>query len=119
MALQADGIHPAGKRVQLRARHFVIAGGAIGSPALLLRSGVPDPYRLLGKRTFLHPVVISSALMPERVDAYAGAPQSIYSDHFLHRRRSTVRSASSSKRRRCTRCSLRRRCRALARRTPG
>jgi hypothetical protein len=77
--------HPSGsgKRVQLRARHFVIAGGAIGSPALLLRSGVPDPYRLLGKRTFLHPVVISSALMPERVDAYAGAPQSIYSDHFL------------------------------------
>lgn len=84
MALQPDGIHPAGKRVQLRARHFVIAGGAIGSPALLLRSGVPDPYRLLGKRTFLHPVVISSALMPERIDAYAGAPQSIYSDHFLH-----------------------------------
>ena len=84
MALQPDGIHPAGKRVHLRARHFVVAGGAIGSPALLLRSGVPDPYRLLGKRTFLHPVVISSALMPERVDGYAGAPQSIYSDHFLH-----------------------------------
>ncbi|MBK7954549.1 MAG: GMC family oxidoreductase [Candidatus Accumulibacter sp.] len=84
MALQPDGIHPAGKRVHLRARHFVIAGGAIGSPALLLRSGVPDPYRRLGKRTFLHPVVISSALMPERVDAYAGAPQTIYSDHFLH-----------------------------------
>jgi choline dehydrogenase-like flavoprotein len=83
-ALQADGIHPAGRRVQLRARHFVIAGGAIGSPALLLRSGVPDPRRLLGKRTFLHPVVISAALLPTRVDAFAGAPQSIYTDHFLH-----------------------------------
>jgi choline dehydrogenase-like flavoprotein len=82
-ALQTDGVHPGGPRVQLHARHFVIAGGAIGSPALLLRSGVPDPYRLLGKRTFLHPVVISSALMPDRVDAYAGAPQSVYSDHFL------------------------------------
>ena len=84
VALQADGLHPSGRRVHLRARHFVIAGGAIGSPALLLRSGVPDPQRLLGKRTFLHPVLISSALMPERVDAYAGAPQSIYTDHFLH-----------------------------------
>ena len=84
VALQADGIHPSGKRVQVRARHFVAAGGAIGSPALLLRSGVPDPHRLLGKRTFLHPVVISSALMPDRVDAYAGAPQTIYTDHFLH-----------------------------------
>jgi len=83
VALGADGIHPSGLRVHLRARHFVVAGGAIGSPALLLRSGVPDPYRLLGKRTFLHPVVISSALMPERIAGYAGAPQSIYSDHFL------------------------------------
>jgi choline dehydrogenase-like flavoprotein len=84
VALSSDGIHPSGQRVQLRARHFVIAGGAIGSPALLLRSGVPDPYRLLGKRTFLHPVVISSALMPERVNGYSGAPQSIFSDHYLH-----------------------------------
>jgi choline dehydrogenase-like flavoprotein len=86
VALQADGIHPSGRRVRfLRARSTSsLPAGAIGSPALLLRSGVPDPQRLLGKRTFLHPVVISSALMPERVDAYAGAPQSIYSDHFLH-----------------------------------
>ncbi|WP_313950905.1 GMC family oxidoreductase [Accumulibacter sp.] len=83
VALQSDGIHPSGRRLHFRARHFVIAGGAIGSPALLMRSSVPDPYRLLGKRTFLHPVVISSALMDDRVDAYAGAPQSIYSDHFL------------------------------------
>ncbi len=85
LALGPDGIRPSGHRVHLRARHFVIAGGAIGSPALLLRSGVPDPYRLLGTRTFLHPVVISSALMPERVKGYAGAPQSVYSDHYLHR----------------------------------
>ena len=83
LALGNDGIHPSGPRVHLRARHFVIAGGAIGSPALLLRSGIPDPYRLLGKRTFLHPVVISSALMPENIKGYTGAPQSIYSDHYL------------------------------------
>ncbi len=66
------------------ARTFVVAGGAINSPALLLRSGAPDPYGTLGRRTFLHPVVISAAVMPELVAAYAGAPQSIYSDHFLH-----------------------------------
>ena len=83
LALGPDGIHPSGRRLHLRARHFVIAAGAIGSPALMLRSGIPDPYRLLGKRTFLHPVVISSALMPEAINGYAGAPQSIYSDHFL------------------------------------
>ncbi|MEP6702249.1 MAG: GMC family oxidoreductase [Betaproteobacteria bacterium] len=69
--------------VQIRARHFVLAAGAIGSPALLLRSNAPDPHDLLGRRTFLHPTVIAAALMPDAVNAYAGAPQTVYSDHFL------------------------------------
>ena len=59
------------------------AGGAIGTPALLLRSQAPDPHGLVGKRTFLHPTVVSAAIMPERIDPFAGAPQTIYSDHFL------------------------------------
>ena len=83
MALTADGLAPTGKRVTVKARHYVVAGGAINTPGLLLRSGAPDPHGLLGKRTFLHPTVISSGLFGQRVDGYAGAPQSIYSDHFL------------------------------------
>ena len=67
----------------VRARAFVAAAGAIGTPALLLRSRVPDPHGVVGKRTFLHPTVVSAALMPERIDGFAGAPQTIYSDHFL------------------------------------
>jgi hypothetical protein len=67
----------------VRARTFVAACGAIGTPALLLRSGAPDPAAIVGKRTFLHPTVVSAALMPHRVDGYAGAPQTVYSDHFL------------------------------------
>jgi choline dehydrogenase-like flavoprotein len=70
--------------LRLRAKHFVLAGGAINSPALLLRSTAPDPHRLLGKRTFLHPTLISAGMFPQRVDGYAGAPQTVYSDHFLH-----------------------------------
>lgn len=68
----------------LHAKHFVVAGGAINSPALLLRSNAPDPRGLLGKHTFLHPTVISAGLFEQRVDGYAGAPQTIYSDHFLN-----------------------------------
>lgn len=82
--LQADGVAPNGRLLRLRAKHFVVAGGAINSPALLLRSNAPDPYELLGKRTFLHPTLISAGIFPQRVDAYAGAPQTVYSDHFLH-----------------------------------
>jgi choline dehydrogenase-like flavoprotein len=83
-ALQADGITPSPYTVTVHARHFVVAAGAIGSPALLLRSALPDPYKRVGKRTFLHPVVLSLADMPEAVNAFSGAPQSIYTDHFLY-----------------------------------
>ncbi|MDB5793511.1 MAG: family oxidoreductase [Massilia sp.] len=83
IGLHADGVSPNGRRLRLRAKHFVVAGGAINSPALLLRSNAPDPHALLGKRTFLHPTLISAGIFPQRVEAWAGAPQTVYSDHFL------------------------------------
>jgi len=69
--------------VTVKAKAYVAAAGAIGTPALLMRSRVPNPHQRLGTRTFLHPVVLSAASMPEPVNAFAGAPQSIYSDRFL------------------------------------
>ena len=83
IALDAGGVVASGRTVTLRAKHFIVAGGAINSPALLLRSKAPDPHGLLGKRTFLHPTVISAGVFTQRVDGYAGAPQTIYSDHFM------------------------------------
>ncbi|MBQ46009.1 MAG: GMC family oxidoreductase [Zetaproteobacteria bacterium] len=68
---------------KVEAKHYVLAAGSMGTPGVLLRSEAPDPYNLLGKRTFLHPVLVSSALMPEEIAAYKGAPQTIYSDHFI------------------------------------
>ncbi len=65
------------------AKHFVLSAGAINSAALLLRSQAPDPHARLGVRTFLHPVVMSAAVMEQKVSGWAGAPQTIYSDHFL------------------------------------
>lgn len=85
MPVSDNGTPTAGAApTRIVARHFVVAGGAINSPALLMRSGVPDPYRLLGKRTFLHPVVISAATFADRIEAWDGAPQTLYSDHFLN-----------------------------------
>ncbi|MBV8244920.1 MAG: GMC family oxidoreductase [Candidatus Eremiobacteraeota bacterium] len=82
-AMDARGIAPSGRTVGVRARHYVTAAGAIGSPALLLRSALPDPFHRVGKRTFLHPTLISAAIMPDPVMGFSGAPQSVYSDHFL------------------------------------
>ncbi|MCC7269931.1 MAG: GMC family oxidoreductase N-terminal domain-containing protein, partial [Rhodocyclaceae bacterium] len=72
-AMQAAGIQPLPYRLRIRARHFVLAAGAIGTPALLLRSHAPDPQRLLGRRTFLHPTTVAAALMGHAVKGYAGA----------------------------------------------
>lgn len=85
VAMSADGVTPATATLEVRARHYVVAGGAINSPALLLRSQLPDPHERLGARTFLHPTVVSAAQFAQRVDGFAGAPQTVYSDHFLER----------------------------------
>ena len=71
------------KAIKIIAKYYVLAGGAINSPALLLRSGAPDPHGKLGKRTFLHPVVMSFGVFEQKVEAWAGAPQTMYTDHFL------------------------------------
>ena len=83
IVLEPRGADPTARRIVVRAETFVAAGGAIGTPALLQRSKTPDPNGLVGTRTFLHPTVVSAALMPEAVDGWAGAPQTIYSDHFV------------------------------------
>ncbi len=82
-AMNEGGTATTGRRLTLRAKTFISAAGAIGTPGLLLRSHLPDPLALTGRRTFLHPSVVSAAVMPEVVDGFAGAPQTIYSDHFL------------------------------------
>lgn len=82
--VQANGAAVAGApTTRVVARHYVLAGGAINSPALLMRSRAPDPHHLLGARTLLHPVVASIATFDHRVAGWQGAPQTIYSDHFL------------------------------------
>lgn len=70
-------------KVKFKAKHYILSAGSIGTPSILLRSNVPNPSGRLGKHTYLHPVVISGALMENPVQGHSGAPQSIYSDEFL------------------------------------
>jgi choline dehydrogenase-like flavoprotein len=71
-----------GLKGKVHGRHVVLSAGAIGTPAILLRSKIPDPYNLIGKRTFIHPVNLTAAIFDEKIEAFSGAPQSIYSDQF-------------------------------------
>ncbi len=76
---------PAGSPITIEARHYVLAAGGINSPALLLRSDTPDGPGLIGRRTFLHPVAFSAARFDARVEPWAGAPQTVYTDEFMQR----------------------------------
>ncbi len=75
-------VAPTGRKITVKARHYVLAGGGINSPALLMRSDAPDPHSRLGKRTFLHLVNMSAGQFDDVINPFYGAPQSIYSDHF-------------------------------------
>jgi choline dehydrogenase-like flavoprotein len=75
-------VMPNGRSIRVNARHFVLAGGGINSPALLMRSKAADPHERLGKRTFLHLASFSAGQFDRVINPFYGAPQSIYSDHF-------------------------------------
>jgi choline dehydrogenase-like flavoprotein len=81
-ALTPDDRGTTGQKITVRATRTILAGGAINTPAVLLRSDVPDPGERIGKRTFLHPTTLAMGIYDESIDPFYGAPQSIYSDHF-------------------------------------
>ncbi|MCY1278766.1 putative GMC-type oxidoreductase [compost metagenome] len=82
LGLDERCVGPNGSRITVKARHYVLSGGGINTPALLLRSDAPDPHGRVGKRTFLHVVNFSAAQFDRLINPFYGAPQSIYSDHF-------------------------------------
>jgi hypothetical protein len=81
--LDAESLKETGRTVRVEPRALVVSGGALNSPALLLRSGIPG--RSIGKYTWLHPVVAMGAFYTEPVEGFYGAPQSVASHHFSQR----------------------------------
>ena len=68
------------RRITVRAARVVLAGGAIGTPALLLRSGLGGAFA--GRRLFLHPVPAVFARYADPIRMWSGVPQSVMSDAF-------------------------------------
>jgi choline dehydrogenase-like flavoprotein len=68
--------------LEVRARVVVLAAGAVGSPDLLLRSGIGDPEQV-GRHLHLHPSVMAAGIWEEELHAYRGIPQSYYVDQFI------------------------------------
>ncbi|MBI4575517.1 MAG: GMC family oxidoreductase [Planctomycetes bacterium] len=69
-------------RIAVEAGRVVVAAGAIHTPVLLARSGLGGGSGLLGRGLMLHPSTRVMALFEERVEAWKGAMQGMYSDHY-------------------------------------
>jgi choline dehydrogenase-like flavoprotein len=65
----------------VRAPRVVVAGGALESPALLLRSGIGGPAA--GKHLRIHPVSAIFGVYAEPQQPWWGAPQTALSDEFV------------------------------------
>ncbi len=62
--------------VTVRARVVVLAASAVGSAALAIASGLPDPYERAGRGLRLHPGAVVAGRFDRSIDAAQGIPQS-------------------------------------------
>lgn len=76
---------PTGRKIRVKAKHVALCGGAVNNPRLLFLSGITEGP--VGKKTWFHPLVISTARMKNRIEAFYGAPQSVSSHQFADRGR--------------------------------
>jgi len=63
-------------RARVRAKIVVLAGSAVGSAALGLASGLPDPHDQLGRRLHLHPGGVVAGVFDHELQSAYGIPQS-------------------------------------------
>ncbi len=80
----AAGYTAAGRDWQVRANTVISAGGAFGTPELLLRSGIAHPA--LGHHLHIHPAAWIGARYPEEVRGWEGIMQSYYVDQWAPQR---------------------------------
>lgn len=72
---------PAGETFTVRAKIVILSAGALGSPAVLLRSGVKNDW--VGRGVVLHPSMPIMGRFDHHIDALTGTEASVYVDDRL------------------------------------
>jgi choline dehydrogenase-like flavoprotein len=78
--MRRNGRPAAGRDWQVRAKAVISAGGAFGTPELLLRSGIR--HAALGRHLHVHPAAWIGARYGEEVRGWEGVMQSYYVDQW-------------------------------------
>ena len=72
---------PAGEILTIRAKTVILSAGALGSPTVLLRSGVKNDW--IGRGVVLHPSMPIMGRFDHHIDALTGTEASVYVDDRL------------------------------------
>ena len=80
-----------GRTVTVRARAVVLAGSAVGSAVLALRSAVPDPHGRIGRGLHIHPGGVVAGIFDREIAGWRGIPQSIECTEWLDFARDSAR----------------------------
>jgi choline dehydrogenase-like flavoprotein len=72
-----------GPKITVRARIVIVAGGAIQTPALLMRSGLRSASSQLGRNLSLHPNAMVTAFFDEDVTGWHGVHQAFQVREFI------------------------------------
>jgi choline dehydrogenase-like flavoprotein len=78
--MRRNGRPAAGRDWEVRAKAVISAGGAFGTPELLLRSGIH--HHVLGRHLHIHPAAWIGARYEEEVRGWEGVMQSYYVDQW-------------------------------------
>jgi choline dehydrogenase-like flavoprotein len=79
-------IRPGGRRgpsLTVRARAVIVAGGAVQTPALLMRSGLRSPSGQLGRNLSVHPNAVVTAFFDQDVRGWQGVHQAFQVREFF------------------------------------
>lgn len=71
------------KQLVIDAAQVVLAASATATPAIAMRSDVPDPSGIAGRSLRIHPAVVAAGDFPEPVHAWQGIPQTVEVTEFL------------------------------------
>jgi hypothetical protein len=71
------------RKIRVRAHAVVLAGGSLGTPAMLLKSGLANRSGMVGRELTVHPATFAWARFEEEIRGWSGIPQGYAIDEFV------------------------------------
>jgi choline dehydrogenase-like flavoprotein len=71
-------------KLRVRAKRVLLAGGALQTPVLLLRSGLQTPEGHVGRQLFAQPGVFVLGDFADEIKGWEGITNPVHIDHWMH-----------------------------------